>query len=348
MDFFDKMFAGAESYTVNIGTMEFELTREAIIIGDFPIYWYGVLIALGFMVALIYGFRRAADFGIKTDPLIDVILVGAVASIIGARLYYVLNDDAPLSEWSFAEIVDIRDGGLGFYGALIFAVIFGGIMCKIRKINVFSALDLAGPAFLIAQAIGRWGNFVNQEAFGTNTNLPFGMYSEKTRDYLMSVMEKNPDANLDPFAPVHPCFLYESIWCLLGFSVVHFLSKLRVFRGETFLYYIVWYGFGRFFIEGLRTDSLYLFNTPIRISQLVAALCVVIGIVLIIFFRKKYKNNPQIEAAEGTVAEKAVPEAQSETDLQDPDYTSIIIDDNDPVSWTDDKNADNQNDEGEV
>ena len=286
MSFFEKVFYEPETYVVSFGDLDLTIAREALPIKGFPIYWYGVLIALGFILALIYGFRQAKKYDIDQNALIDVVLVGAVFSIIGARLYYVLNSGR---SWTFAEIIDLRDGGLAFYGALIFAIVFGGITCKIRKLNFFSALDLAGPAFLLAQSIGRWGNFVNQEAFGTNTSLPWGMYSQKTFDYLIS----HPEAGADPMLPVHPCFLYESLWCIIGFLLIHFLSKKRVFKGEVFLYYIVWYGFGRFLIEGLRTDSLYLFNTPVRISQAVAILCVIAGIILIIIFRKKAKTQTE-------------------------------------------------------
>lgn len=282
MSFFDKIFYEPSTYVVSFGDLDITLAREALPIKGFPIYWYGVLIATGFILALIYGFRNAKRYDIDTNALIDVILVGAVFSIIGARLYYVLNSGR---SWSFAEMIDIRDGGLAFYGALIFAIIFGGITCKIRKVNLFSALDLAGPAFLLAQGIGRWGNFVNQEAFGTNTTLPWGMYSEKTFSYLLA----HPETGADPMLPVHPCFLYESLWCIIGFILICFLSKKRAFKGEIFLYYIVWYGFGRFLIEGLRTDSLYLFNTPIRISQAVAIICVIAGIISIFIFRRKTK-----------------------------------------------------------
>ena len=282
MSFFDKIFYEPSTYVVSFGDLDITLAREALPIKGFPIYWYGVLIATGFILALIYGFRNAKKYDIDTNALIDVILVGAVFSIIGARLYYVLNSGR---SWTLSQILDIRDGGLAFYGALIFAIIFGGITCKFRKVNLFSALDLAGPAFLLAQGIGRWGNFVNQEAFGTNTTLPWGMYSEKTFSYLLA----HPETGADPMLPVHPCFLYESLWCIIGFILICFLSKKRAFKGEVFLYYIVWYGFGRFLIEGLRTDSLYLFNTPIRISQAVAIICVIAGIISIFIFRRKAK-----------------------------------------------------------
>ena len=313
-----------ETVSVFFGDLEFTLNRVAFTLFGVPIYWYGVLIALGFVCALVYGFMRASHFGIETDPLIDVILVTALFSIVGARLYYVLNTLDKI--WTLPEIIDIRDGGLGFYGALIATVIVGFVMCKIRKVDVLSAFDLAGISYLVAQSIGRWGNFVNQEAFGTSTNLPFGMFSAETHAYMSDYAAAHPELNIDPYSPVHPCFLYESIWCMIGFVLIHFLSKKRVFRGEVFLYYITWYGLGRFFIEGLRTDSLMLFDTNIRISQLVAAVCVFVGIVLIIVFRKRAKNRPVVQLV--AAGEQA----------SDDGYTSMIIDDDAPEAWADDQN----------
>ena len=142
---------------------------------------------------------------------------------------------------------------------------------------------------MIGQCIGRWGNFFNQEAFGDNTSLPWGMYSNQTYSY---IAEHYTDGSVDPMLPVHPCFLYESLWCLLGFVLLNLLAKRRKFDGELFLIYIGWYGLGRFFIEGLRTDSLYLFN--IRVSQLVAGTCVLVSIVLIIIFRSIAKRNETV------------------------------------------------------
>lgn len=143
---------------------------------------------------------------------------------------------------------------------------------------------------MLGQAVGRWGNFVNQEAFGSNTTLPWGMYSSETSAYLFSKQSElmQQGITVDPTMPVHPCFLYESLWCILGFVLLHFYSKRRRFNGEIFLAYLVWYGLGRFFIEGLRTDSLMLGN--MRISQLVAGICVVVGIICIIILRSKYKE----------------------------------------------------------
>ena len=279
--------------------LDFSFSRVAAEIGGFKIYWYGVIIAMGFMLAIIYALRRAPYFGIKQDPMIDVILVGAVCAIICARAYYVLTS---LDNYhSFKEAISIHDGGLAIYGAVIGAVIFGGIMCRVKKVDTASMFDITGVGLLLGQAIGRWGNFINQEAFGNNTSSVFGMISNGTIDYLskpsvQSALEAQ-GVSVNPLSPVHPCFLYESIWCFAGFILLHFLSKHRAFKGETFLQYIVWYGLGRFFIEWVRTDSLMIGS--FKISQLVAALCVIGGTAFIILLRKRAKSG-QIPAAEPT------------------------------------------------
>lgn len=242
-----------------------EIDPIAFTIGDFSVYWYGVIIAIGFLIAMVYAMCRAGFFKIKIDPMIDTVIVGTIGAIICARAYYVIfNFD--LFRDDLVSVLYIHDGGIAIYGSVIGALLFGGIMAKIRKINVFAMFDLATLGFLIGQAVGRWGNFINQEAFGTNTTLPWGMMSEKTG-----------------YEFVHPCFLYESIWCLIGFVLLHFVSKKRRFNGEVTLLYVIWYGFGRFFIEGIRTDSLYLFDTTIRISQLLAAVsCVAAAVAWIV------------------------------------------------------------------
>ncbi len=267
-------------YSVEFLGKTFSIDPVAFSIGSFPVYWYGVLIATGFLAALTVAFRRAQNWKIPTDPMIDVVLLGTVGAIVGARAYYVLTT---LNRYhSFAEMLDIRDGGIAIYGALIGALLCGGLACLWRKIKVLNMLDLAAWAFLIGQAVGRWGNFMNQEAFGSNTALPWGMYSNATREYLTSVEQTlaSQGVTVDPALPVHPCFLYESIWCLVGFVLLYFLSRRRRFMGETFLQYIIWYGAGRFVIEHFRTDSLMI--GPFKISQVVALLCVVFGTVALV------------------------------------------------------------------
>lgn len=253
---------------------------------DFSLNWYGLLIALGFLLAVIYALRRAKKFDIDPDRMIDVVLVSALFAFVGARLYYVLFSaeradyfEDPLS------ILYVWEGGLGIYGGIIFAFITGVIMCRVRKVNILAMFDLASLGFLIGQCIGRWGNFFNQEAFGGNTTLPWGM----TGDIIQSGVN---GSGYTLSEPVHPTFLYESLWCLLGFLLLHFISKKAYkFKGELFSLYIVWYGAGRFFIESLRSDSLYF--GAMKVSQLVAALSVAGGVALFFVFRAHARSLPK-------------------------------------------------------
>ncbi len=254
--------------------MEFDVNRTAFTIGNFSIEWYGILIALGVLLAFLYAMKSCKKFRIDQDRLIDTVLVGLIGGIIGARLYYVLFYPGDMYINDPMKIFAIRDGGLGIYGGVIGGLLCGGLMAKFRKLKVFAVLDLASLGFLIGQCIGRWGNYVNQEAFGSETSLPWGMMSENTQ-----LVSQNP---------VHPCFLYESLWCLVGFILLHIFSrKFRRYDGQVFLGYIIWYGIGRFFIEGLRTDSLITPFLDLRVSQLVAAASVLAGVVLLVVFRKR-------------------------------------------------------------
>ena len=263
-------------YHVSFPGLGIELTIDpvAFSIGNFSIYWYGIIIAVGFTLAFCYVMFNSKRFEINSDKLIDTIIVGLITGIIGARLYYVIfypgdtyiND--PLS------ILQIHEGGLAIYGGIIGGLAGGLTVAKIKKINIPSSLDLAALGFLIGQCIGRWGNFMNQEAFGTETSLPWGMVSENT------LLETNN--------PVHPCFLYESLWCLLGFILLDIFSrKFRKYNGQIFLLYIVWYGTERFLVEGLRTDSLMIPYVNLRVSQVLAVISVIISIVFLVIFKNK-------------------------------------------------------------
>lgn len=267
----------------NIFTNGIKISRVAFKIPgtDFVIYWYGLLIALGLALAVIYGFSKLKKHGINPDRAIDACIAGFLGAIVGARLYYVLFSWDEYKN-DILKIFDVRDGGLAIYGGIIGAVLCGGIMCKIRKVNLPAILDLTGIGFLIGQSIGRWGNFFNQEAFGDVTTLPWGMTSYKIMNELAEYNYTTSYVLSDYVA--HPCFLYESIWCALGFVILNFYLKHRKFDGEVFLMYIGWYGLGRFFIEGLRTDSLYL-GANLRVSQLLAGTCVLAAFILIIIFR---------------------------------------------------------------
>lgn len=254
---------------------------------DITVRWYGLLIALGFVLAAVYAYRRADEFQLKIDPMIDVVLVCAVFAFIGARLYYVLfSEDRADYFANPLSILEVWNGGLAIYGGVIGAFGTALWMCPLRKVDTLRMFDIAAPGFLIGQAIGRWGNFFNQEAFGGNTALPWGM----TGSWISSAA--NQTTGYDKSLPVHPTFLYESLWCLLGLLILHIVSKKAYrFKGQLFSMYIMWYGTGRFFIETLRTDSLY--AGALRISCLVAALSVLGGFVLFMIFRARSKASPK-------------------------------------------------------
>ena len=253
----------------------------------FTLKWYGVMIALGFLLAVIYGLRRAPQFGINPDKLIDVALVCTVAGFIGARLYYVFFS-SNVEEYlqNPRSILYIWEGGIGIYGGIIAAFLTGLLMCRICKVDTLAAFDIASLGFLIGQGVGRWGNFFNQEAFGGNTTLPWGMTGDIIRAGVNGI-------DYDTDLPVHPTFLYESIWCFVGLALLVAYIKKRKFNGDIALRYLVWYGAGRFWIESLRTDSLLLVpSLGLRASQLVAAAAVVGGVALEIFLTRKYKSKP--------------------------------------------------------
>lgn len=265
-----------------------------------PIYWYGVLITLGVILAYFYAMHRTKDFGLGKDRVFDVAFASLIGGFLGARIYYcvftTLDPNSDISYNFVTTFTGIRDGGLAIYGGIIAAFLVGFVFCKIRKVNFFAMCDIAALGFLIGQTVGRWGNFVNQEAYGsvTSPDWIFGM----TGDIISSEVEAG--------ALVHPCFLYESVWCLIGFVLLHFYSKrLRTFDGEIALMYVAWYGLGRAFIESLRTDSLMLGS--VKISQIVAAVTFVAAVVLLIIF-KIVTEKKQIPLYVNSEASKALTE----------------------------------------
>ena len=272
------------------------------------VYWYGIIIALGFMLALLYGYKNAARLGIDTDRMLDVALITTPLAILCARSYYLIFDDVKGNFFSdFFNFSGRGFSGLAIYGGVIGAAVFGGLMCKIRKVSIPDMLDLASLGFLIGQGIGRWGNFVNQEAFGGPTGSSFwGMTSGNVvSDFIAK--------GYDPTALAHPCFLYESIWCILGFFILHKLSKKRAFSGEIALMYCVWYGFGRAFIELLRTDSLMI--GEIKVSALLSAVICVGAAFLIVYIRNKVK--PQTEEYVSVFGEQMEVIEENETEIEE-------------------------------
>lgn len=270
--------------------LEFHLSRVAFTIGGMSIAWYGIIMAVGFLIGICYVMARVKEFGVDGDRVIDVLLVAVIGGIVGARLYYVAFSWNEYKD-NLIDIFKIWHGGIAIYGGLIGAVIVGLIMCRVRKVRMLPMCDLATGGVIIGQAIGRWGNFVNIEAFGSNTTMPWGMAGPAVERYLAGHQEQLALAGVtvDPLMPVHPTFFYESMWCLIGFALIAFYTKRRRFDGELILLYGAWYGLGRFFIEGLRTDSLML--GTVRISQIVAAASVITCVAFWGVVRSKIKRN---------------------------------------------------------
>ena len=272
--------------------IDITINDTAFTLFGLEIKWYGLLITLGMLLAMIYCFSQMKKYGIDPDRAIDAVIGGIIGGLIGARAYYVIMQwEDYAGNWK--SIFNIRNGGLAIYGGIIGAVIVGGFVAKLRKVKLLPLLDVASMGFLLGQGIGRWGNFTNQEAFGYNTDNIFGMSSGKIRDWIISVnSDMSSPADLiamNADKPVHPCFLYESVWCLLGFVLLAiFAKKIRKFDGQIFLMYLGWYGLERFFIEGLRTDSLMI--GTMRVSQVLAAICFISSVILLVVILNKLKR----------------------------------------------------------
>lgn len=237
------------------------------------IYLYGIVIALGFLLAIWYCVRRAPKFGLTDDNVYDVILWALPIGILGARAYYVIFNFDLYAGKPLINLFAIWEGGLAIYGGIIAGVITATIVCKWKHISIPAFLDLGSFGLLIGQTMGRWGNFFNREAYGAETTLftRMGLTTNSGTIY------------------VHPTFLYESVWNLVGFVLLHrYMSKgKRRFDGEIFLLYVLWYGIGRCMIEGLRSDSLYIGATGIRVSQLLAGISAIAALCVLIDLKKK-------------------------------------------------------------
>jgi phosphatidylglycerol:prolipoprotein diacylglycerol transferase len=301
--------------------------RFSLFGSDVQIQWYGVIIAFGFLLAVLFGGRMAYKWRMNLDKLIDVLIGGTLGGVAGARLYYILFH-LDSFKGDFWEVFRIWNGGLAIYGGLIGGLLGAFAVCKIRKLNFLNLMDLAAMSFLIGQGIGRWGNFTNQEAFGANTSLPWGMWSEKVAAYINmnQGMFAAHGITANPEGYVHPTFLYESLWCLLSFGVICLICrKWRRFSGQLILCYGVLYGAERFVVEGMRLDSLYIGGGNVRVSQLLSGILVLGCLAALICLTIKYTKDPKpIEgidffpgveakaAGEGPVEEEAMEEAVEE------------------------------------
>lgn len=279
--------------------LSFNPSRVAFSIGSKPIYWYGIIIAAGFLLAVYYAMKRADQFGLTQDNIIDMLICAVPLAIIGARAYYCLFSwnlykDDPI------RVLYIWEGGLAIYGGVIGAMIGLFLYTKVKKVKTAAMLDIGGLGLLIGQSIGRWGNFMNREAFGAQTD-----------SFLRMGLTDASGATIY----VHPTFLYESVWNAIGLLILHFYSKRRKFDGQIFLMYLGWYGLGRMFIEGLRTDSLYVGSSNLRVSQLLAGICF-LGVVIFLVYDKIFREHDPEELYVNQVARKKAAEAAAEETVE--------------------------------
>ncbi len=304
---------GIEAFTVD--PVAFRLP----IFGGLQVRWYGLLITLGIILAFLYTAYRSKQEGIVFDDLLDIAIFTVIFGVIGARAYYVLTT---LDRYdSFYDMIALWNGGLAIYGGLIAGAITILVIGRIKKISFLRVLDAVAPGVMIAQSIGRWGNFFNGEAHGVEVAQDSLFYFVR-----MGLLPNEISAFQTHF--FHPTFLYESLWNLVGFLILHFLYKKKKFDGQVLLMYITWYGFGRMFIEGLRTDSLYV--GVFRISQVIGFLCFVVGSILLTVFllrarRQRLNGNPYVPSyeklsrmtanASQNVAEEAIVPTESEEDV---------------------------------
>ena len=280
--------------------LSFTLNRVAFTVLGRPIYWYGLIITCGLLLAVVMCSRLGKRFGITEDQILDLMLFAVPAALVSIRAYYVLfnldlyrRTDGSL-DWS--AILRYSDGGLAIYGGIISSIVVLLIFCRVRNISFLAFADLGVHGLFLGQLIGRWGNFMNVEAYGGPTALPWRMCAESIARNMLNqgyVDQAGFQAILSGTLGVHPTFLYESLWNLLGLFLVYHLGKKRRFDGQCFLFYVFWYGLGRAWIEGLRTDSLYLYEgSAIRVSQLLAALSAVIALAATVCLWRRSKRHP--------------------------------------------------------
>ncbi|HEY4532039.1 MAG TPA: prolipoprotein diacylglyceryl transferase [Kurthia sp.] len=259
-----------------------DINPIALKIGFLEVRWYGIIIASGIIIAYLIGQREMSKRGFKDDFLTDLLIWAVPIAIICARIYYVIF------EWGYykehpGQIIQIWHGGIAIHGALIGGALTVYFFCKCRGVNFWKVADILAPSIIIGQIIGRWGNFMNQEAYGGVVDRSF-LESLYIPDWIIEQM------NVGGFYH-HPTFLYESMWNVVGLIVLLLLRKANLLRGEIFLVYIMWYSFGRYFVEGLRTDSLYI--GPLRMAQLVSLVALVVAAIVLVYRRRKSMKLPR-------------------------------------------------------
>ena len=279
------------------GDWEFNPDPVALHIGH-GVYWYGIILALAFLAGLLLCMKQAKRYGLTEDHVLDFVLWAVPCCILGSRIYYVIfyldlyRDASGALDWS--RIIAIWDGGIAIYGTVIAGALVAFLFTRLKKIPFGAMADLAVMGLLLGQIIGRWANFINREAFGGPTDLPWRM-----RIYVPTVVSSGLNGGSCGPIDVHPTFLYESLWNLAGLLLILLVvSKGRRFDGENTWFYFLWYGLGRTWIEGLRTDSLYLFDwtlfgQPIRVSQALSAVMVVVSALALFYELKIRRPSPE-------------------------------------------------------
>ncbi len=341
----------------NLDLGPWKIDKFLIDTGSFRVAWYGVIITIGIIVAVLYCLRRAKQEGFTHDDVYDYAIWVVPIGIIGARLYYVIMDWSTGSYTSFMDIIAIWQGGLAIYGGVIAGVLTILALSYFKQKNPLKFCDMVAPGVMIAQAIGRWGNFMNGEAYGSILRYEFlGKVFETSRFKSMEIKWIMTVAETAEEYPTyaHPTFLYESLWNLIGFLLINHRYKNKKFDGQIVLSYIIWYGFGRMFIEGFRTDSLYLGN--VRISQLVALGCVIFGVIFYHLLRKRarpvlaavqdseaYESLFTAKAGTHGIQKKAEPSEMQTSEEQNPTVTdaSATADTVDPEKDTTKNNETN-------
>lgn len=248
--------------------LSFNVNPVAFTLFGKDVYWYGVIIGSAIILAVLLCTYLGKKQGISSDWILDIVLIGTPTAVIFARIYYCVFSWEKYADEPW-KVFYIWEGGIAIYGAIIGAVLAAYIYCRVKKLDWRKIFDVCIVGVILGQAIGRWGNFVNREAFGTETTLPWRMELHSIGGTVMFV---------------HPTFLYESLWNILGTLLLIWVNKHKTKDGEAFFMYFVWYGIGRFFVEGLRTDSLYW--GPFRFSQVFAVLTAILGLVALVILKK--------------------------------------------------------------
>ena len=296
-----------------LGIVDLPVSRVAFNVFGLPIYWYGILIAAAVLLCVFLGMRHAPRFGLTPDDVLDVVIAVIPLAIVFARLYYVVFSP---TKWTFLTILDVRNGGLAFYGGVLGGFLGLLLVARLKRIRLNRIVDFLVVYLPLGQAIGRWGNFFNQEAFGNNTTLPWGMKSGATQAYLESLPAT---AGLVSTNPVHPTFFYEFLANILIFALLMVIRKRSRQPFETTFAYLGMYGFVRFFVESIRTDPLTtsLFGIDLRVSMWLSALMVVVSVVFLWIMRSRAEKRDYLDALQEAAAANAKPGTETEDKDED-------------------------------